>query len=99
MGLTELRQYLLKRIKDTEELFDEHGECEFWWGVYETLVDVYNQSFKVSDKRMKRWKCKICGHEEWGVIQPAKLWPIPETHKCEFVVVFRWGLDNNNKVE
>lgn len=94
MTVHKIRRHLRQRIDEEEktleylrEVVGDENDCviETQKAVIRTLVDAYNDTFMITDKRNKRWKCKICGNEFIGVIKPRYVRnTIPYDHECDF---------------
>jgi len=85
MTVKQIREILLNSIKIAKDSLRERPDNEFLKGRLATLVDIYNMTFNNWDKRVKKWRCKICGREEEGVLKPLfKSWNTPYWHECEF---------------
>jgi len=97
MTVEMIRERLLRTIKGLENLCEELSDdrdvsekvLEELRIRLQTLIYAYNLTFRSMDKRVKRWKCKICGQVAEGVLKP--MWKVhyPQEHWCEFEPIKR----------
>ena len=83
MTVGEVRRNILRLIEATKELLEKYPDDSEFKARLEAPIDAYNVTFRSYDKRVKTWKCKICGREFRGVLKPIKSWFKPYQHDCE----------------
>ena len=92
MTVKRIRKRLLNAIRHFEKYaeFEEGAEFEevdMGTVRLSTLIWAYNATFSITDKRVKKWKCRICGNLYSGVIKPVEYSTMPYTHWCDLDLV------------